>query len=53
MVVRSEPVIIKDTEKAHYNVAIFFTDISQKDRKTLESCVSSGNISVEETRISG
>jgi hypothetical protein len=43
VVVRSEPIILKDVDKAHYNIAIFFTDISKKDRKTLESYVGSGN----------
>ena len=28
VVVRSEPIILQEVEKAHYNVAIFFTDIS-------------------------
>lgn len=44
VVVRSEPIILKDVDKGHYNIAIFFTDISKKDRKTLESYVGSGNI---------
>ena len=36
VVVRSEPIILKDAEKAHYNVAIFFTDVSEKDQKIIE-----------------
>lgn len=43
-VVRTEPVILKDTDKAHYNTAIFFTDISKKDQKILESYVGSGSM---------
>ncbi len=50
VVVRSEPVILKDAERAHHNVAIFFTDISHKDQKTIESYMESGNI--EEAKIS-
>ncbi|MFH1782349.1 MAG: PilZ domain-containing protein [Candidatus Omnitrophota bacterium] len=37
VIVRSEPIILKDAEKAHYNVAIFFTDVSEKDQKVIES----------------
>lgn len=48
VVVRSEPVILKDTEKAHYNIAIFFTDMSKKDYKIIESYVGSGNTFEEE-----
>lgn len=47
VVVRSEPVILKDTEKAHYNIAIFFTEISKRDQKTIEDYVNSG-ASIEE-----
>ncbi len=51
VVVRTEPVILKDAEKAHYNVAIFFTDVSKKDQKTIDSYVNSNlpldNASVE------
>jgi c-di-GMP-binding flagellar brake protein YcgR len=43
VVVRTEPVILKDAEKAHYNVAIFFTDISSKDQKVIESYLDSGS----------
>ena len=39
VVVRTEPVILKDAEKAHYNVGIFFTDISKKDRELISSHV--------------
>ena len=49
VVVRSEPVILKDTEKAHYNVAIFFTAISKRDQNAIASYVNSGNFSKEET----
>ncbi len=41
VVVRTEPVILSDTDKAHYNTAIFFTDIPKKDQKLLESHVAS------------
>ena len=43
VVVRTEPGILKNTDKAHHNTAIFFTDISEKDRKALESYVESGS----------
>jgi len=39
VVVRTEPVILKDVEKAHYNIGIFFTDISNKDRELISSHV--------------
>lgn len=52
VVVRSEPIILENTEKAHYNIAIFFTEISEKDQKTIESYVSSGNIDEAEISIS-
>lgn len=52
VVVRSEPIILKDAEKAHYNVAIFFTDISKRDQKILESHVDAGTIGEEEVHIS-
>ena len=42
VVVRTEPVLLKDTEKAHYNIAIFFTKISKKDQKMVGSYVDSG-----------
>lgn len=44
VVVRSEPIILKDTEKAHYNVAIFFTDISKKDQKIIDIYLGSDDI---------
>lgn len=43
VVVRIEPIILKDVEKAHYNAAIFFTEISKKDRKIIESYIESGS----------
>jgi len=51
VVVRSEPAIIKDTDKAHYNIAIFFTDISKKDRKIAEDYVASSNPDPTEIQI--
>lgn len=51
VVVRSEPAIIKDTDKAHYNIAIFFTDISKKDRKIAEDYVASSNLDPTEIQI--
>ena len=44
VVVRQEPIILKDAEKAHYNTAIFFTDIPKKDQKTIESHVRTGSL---------
>lgn len=44
VVVRTEPIILKDADKAHYNTAIFFTDISAKDQKALEAYVESGSV---------
>ncbi|MBU4311388.1 MAG: PilZ domain-containing protein [Candidatus Omnitrophica bacterium] len=41
VVVRSEPIILEDTEKAHYNVAIFFNDISKKDQKIIDGYLGS------------
>jgi len=52
VVVRTEPAIIKNTDKAHYNIAIFFTDISKKDRKIAEDYVASGNLDPLEIQIS-
>jgi len=44
VIVRTEPIILQDTDKAHYNMAIFFTEISKKDQKVLEEyTLSSGN----------
>lgn len=47
VVVRTEPVILKDTDKAHYNVAIFFTEILKKDQKIIESYINAGHVSEE------
>ena len=44
VVVRTAPLILKDAEKAHYNTAIFFTDISKKDQKIIESYVGPGGM---------
>lgn len=44
VVVRAEPVILKDADRAHYNIAIFFTYISKRDQKIIESYVESGNV---------
>ena len=44
VVVRTEPIILKDADKAHYNTAIFFTDISAKNQKALEAYVESGSV---------
>lgn len=52
VVVRTEPVILKDVEEAHYNTAIFFTEISKKDQKVIESYVGSGHTSELEIEIS-
>jgi hypothetical protein len=52
VVVRSEPVIVENSDKAHYNIAIFFTDISKKDRKIAEDYVASGNLDPAEIQIS-
>ncbi len=42
VVVRSEPVILQGVEKAHHNVAIFFTDISKKDQKIIDAYLGPG-----------
>jgi hypothetical protein len=52
VVVRSEPTILKDADKAHYNIAIFFTDITKKDQKIIEEHVASGNMDAAEVHIS-
>jgi len=52
VVVRSEPAILKDADKAHYNIAIFFTDISKKDQKIAEEYIASGNLDPAEIQIS-
>lgn len=51
VVVRSEPIILKDTEEPHYNIAIFFTDISKKDQKALESYIHAGHVGEEEVEV--
>ncbi len=51
VVVRSEPVILNDTDKAHYNIAIFFTDISRKDQKSIEEHMDSGRVDDAEIRM--
>lgn len=51
VVVRSEPVILQGVEKAHHNVAIFFTDISKKDQKIIDAYLGSGGTIEEEIRI--
>lgn len=51
VVVRTEPAILKDTDKAHYNIAVFFTDLSKKDQKMLEDYVASGNLDTAEIHI--
>ena len=35
VIVRSEPVILKDTDSAHNNVAIFFAEIKESDRNII------------------
>ncbi len=52
VVVRTEPAIIKGADKAHYNIAIFFTDISKKDQKIVEDFIASGNMDPAEIQIS-
>jgi len=52
VVVRTEPAIIKGADKAHYNIAIFFTDISKKDQKIAEDYVASGSLDPAEIQIS-
>jgi len=51
VVVRTEPTILKDTDKPHYNIAIFFSDISKKDQKTIEEYVDSGNTDPAEIQV--
>ncbi|MFC1621401.1 PilZ domain-containing protein [Candidatus Omnitrophota bacterium] len=51
VVVRCEPVILQDVEKAHYNVAIFFTDISKKDQKLIDAYLGPGGEIKEEIHI--
>jgi len=52
VVVRTEPAILRDTDKAHYNIAIFFTEISKKDQKIVADYVASGNTDSAEIHIS-
>lgn len=51
VVVRAEPTILKDTDKPHYNIAIFFSEISKKDQKTIEDYVASGNTDAVELQV--
>ena len=39
VVVRSEPVIVKEADTACQNVAIFFTDLTKKDKDTIAQYV--------------
>ncbi|MBN2097725.1 MAG: PilZ domain-containing protein [Candidatus Omnitrophica bacterium] len=39
VVVRSEPVIIQEADTACQNIAIFFTELAQKDRSTIAQYV--------------
>lgn len=43
IVVRAEPVILKDTDKAHYNIAIFFMNISKKNQHIIETYLTTDN----------
>jgi len=52
VVVRTEPAIVRYSDKAHYNIAIFFTDISKKDQKIAEEYVASGSMDPAEIQIS-
>jgi len=47
VVVRAEPILLKDTDKAHYNVAIFFTEVHKKDQKLLEAYVKHADVHEE------
>jgi len=53
VVVRTEPIILQDTDKAHYNMAIFFTEISKKDQKIIDEYTlasgSPGKVEIEVT----
>lgn len=53
VVVRTEPIILQDAEEAHYNMGIFFTEISKKDQKIIEeytlSSGSPGKVEIEVT----
>ena len=35
VVVRSEPAIVKEADTAYQNIAIFFTDLSRKDKNRI------------------
>ncbi len=50
VVVRTEPVILKETDRAHYNIAIFFTDISKKDQGIIASYVET--VAMDENKVS-
>jgi hypothetical protein len=39
VVVRSEPEIVRDADTAYQNIAIFFTDISNKDKDKISQYV--------------
>ena len=39
VVVRSEPVIVKNADTAYQNIAIFFTDLSKNDRTKISQYV--------------
>lgn len=52
VIVRTEPAILKDADRAHYNIAIFFTDISKRDQRIVEDYVASGNMDPAEIHIS-
>ena len=39
VVVRSEPVIIKGADSAYQNIAVFFTDLSEKDKEKVAEYV--------------
>jgi hypothetical protein len=41
VIVRVEPTLVHDSEKPHYNIAVFFTNISKRDQKVLEEYVNS------------
>lgn len=52
VVVRVEPTISNNLSKAHYNIAIFFTDISERDRSIIERCVNAVREQAPEIKIS-
>lgn len=51
VVVRTEPVILPDADRAHYNIAIFFTDITKKDRESIEAYVNTGTVEDEKIQM--